>query len=77
LISLNKIFVVLLVISEISWIVGFWPFGYLTAAFIITIIYYTTVLILKEYLFGRLQKKDAAIKFKYINIYGDTKTEIF
>jgi len=41
-----------LIISQISWIVGFWPFGYLTAAFIITIIYYTTAMISKEYLFS-------------------------
>jgi hypothetical protein len=47
-----------LVISEMSWIVGFWPFGYLTAAFIITIIYYTIISILKEYLFGEVSKKD-------------------
>lgn len=47
-----------LVVSELSWIVGFWPFGYLTAAFIITIIYYTIISILKEYLFGEVRKKD-------------------
>ncbi|MDP3057363.1 MAG: hypothetical protein Q8N37_02475 [bacterium] len=46
-----------LVIGQISWIVGFWPFGYLTAAFIITIIYYTIISVLKEYLFGRFEKK--------------------
>lgn len=48
-----------LAISQISWIVGFWPFGYLTAALVITIIYYTVIAILKEYLFGELQKKQA------------------
>jgi len=47
-----------LVISQMSWLAGFWPFGYLTAAFIMTIIYYTIMSILKEYLFGRLEKKD-------------------
>lgn len=54
-----------LVISEMSWVVGFWPFGYLTAAFIITIIYYTIVSILKEYLFGRIQKKDVTIELVF------------
>lgn len=54
-----------LVISEISWIVGFWPFGYLTAAFIITIIYYTIISILKEYLFGKIEKKDVAIELSF------------
>lgn len=47
-----------LVISQISWMVGFWPLGYLTAAFIITIIYYTIVSIMKKYLFGKIEKKD-------------------
>lgn len=47
-----------LVVAELGWIAGFWPFGYLTAAFIITIIYYAIVSILKEYLFGSLRKRD-------------------
>lgn len=46
-----------LVIAQVSWVVGFWPFGYLTASFIITIIYYTIMSILKEYLFGTIEKK--------------------
>lgn len=41
-----------LIVCQISWVVGFWPFGYLTAAFIITIIYYTVAMILKEYIFS-------------------------
>lgn len=49
-----------LVISQISWIIGFWPFGYLTVAFIITIIYYTISMILKEYLFKKLDSKRVA-----------------
>lgn len=54
-----------LVISQMSWIVGFWPFGYLTVAFIITIIYYTIISILKEYLFGRLEKKDVMVEMVF------------
>lgn len=46
-----------LVIGQISWVVGFWPFGYLTVAFIITIIYYTTSMILRDYLFRRLEPR--------------------
>ncbi|MBU3925236.1 hypothetical protein KKB43_01630 [Patescibacteria group bacterium] len=40
-------------------------FGYLTAAFIITIIYYTIISILKKYLFGRIQKKDVMIELAF------------
>lgn len=54
-----------LVIGQMSWIAGFWPFGYLTAAFIITIIYYTIISILEKYLFGRIQKKDVMIELAF------------
>jgi hypothetical protein len=58
-----------LIISQISWIVGFWPFGYLTAAFIITIIYYTVAMILKEYLFsGRIDRASAARELLFAGI---------
>lgn len=42
-----------LVIVQASWVIGFWPFGYLTAALIITIIYYVIVAALKESFFGK------------------------
>lgn len=51
-----------LVISQMSWIVGFWPFGYLTVAFIITIIYYTAATILKEYLFSGKFDRNSAVR---------------
>lgn len=44
-----------LVIVQASWVIGFWPFGYLTAAFIITIIYYVTLAAVKEYFFGKME----------------------
>lgn len=58
-----------LVISQISWIVGFWPLGYLTIALIITIIYYTVVTISKEYLFsGKFDRISAARELLFAGI---------
>lgn len=49
-----------LVMVQMSWIIGFWPFGYLTAAFIITIIYYVTLAAVKEYFFGKMEARRVA-----------------
>lgn len=54
-----------LVIVQASWIIGFWPFGYLTAAFIITIIYYVIVALLKEYFFGKKEALSAVKEFLF------------
>lgn len=48
------IWAISLIIIQASWIIGFWPFGYLTAALIIIIIYYITLSVVKEYFFGKM-----------------------
>lgn len=54
-----------LIIVQVSWVIGFWPFGYLTAAFIITIIYYIIVVLFGEYFFGRKNALSAVKEFLF------------
>lgn len=54
-----------LVMVQASWVVGFWPFGYLTAAVIITIIYYVTLVSVKEYFFGRMETQRVVKEFLF------------
>ncbi len=57
--------VISLIIVQVSWIIGFWPFGYLTAAFIITIIYYIILSAVKEYFFGEKNARRVAKDFLF------------
>lgn len=52
--------VISLVIVQAGWVIGFWPFGYLTAALILIIIYYMIFVVMKEYFFGELNKINIA-----------------
>lgn len=54
-----------LVVVQLSWIIGFWPFGYLTAALIITIIYYVVISSLREYFFGKAEMAGAIKEFLF------------
>ncbi len=54
-----------LITVQASWVIGFWPFGYLTAAFIITIIYYVTLASVKEYFFGKMEVRRMAKEFLF------------
>ncbi|TSD00920.1 MAG: Uncharacterized protein Athens071425_536 [Parcubacteria group bacterium Athens0714_25] len=57
-----------LIMSEISWVVNFWPFGYLTTGVILLIFYYIIWDIIQSYFLKLLSKKRVVANMVFFSL---------